>query len=48
MAHCGDAIHLEAASGLSKATALHYVHQVAELICTHLTKKIDGRNIIER
>jgi hypothetical protein len=28
MAHCGDAIHLEASSGLSKATALKYVHQV--------------------
>ncbi len=31
MAHCGDAIHLEAASGLFKATALKYVHEVAGL-----------------
>ncbi len=38
MAHGGDAKHLEAASGLSKVTPLKYVHQVADLICTHLTK----------
>ena len=47
MAHCGDAIHLEAASGLSKATALKYVHQVAELICTHLTKKLMGETLLK-
>ncbi len=47
MAHGTDAIHPEAASGLSKATALKYVDQVAELICTHLTNIMDGRNIIE-
>ena len=29
MAHGGDAIHLEAASGLSKANALKYVHEAA-------------------
>jgi hypothetical protein len=32
MAHGGDAIHLEAASGILKATALKYLHQVAELL----------------
>ena len=47
MAHGGDAIHLEAASGLSKATALKYVHQVAELICTHLTKKLMGETLLK-
>ena len=46
MAHGGDAIHLEAASGLTKATALKYVHQVAELICTHLTKKWMGEALL--
>ena len=29
MAHGGDAAHLECASGLTKATALKYEHQVA-------------------
>ena len=47
MAHGGDAIHLEAASGLSKSTALKYVHEVAELICTHLTKKWMGKALLE-
>jgi hypothetical protein len=47
MTHCGDAIHLEAASGLSKATALKYVHQVAELIFTHLTKKWMGKTLLK-
>ncbi len=47
MAHCGDAIHLESASGLSKATALKYVHEGAELICAHLTKKGMGEALLE-
>ena len=47
MAHAGDAVHLEAASGLSKATALKYVHEVAELICTHLTKKFMSKALLE-
>jgi hypothetical protein len=47
IAHGVDAIHLEAASGLSKATALKYVHQVAELICTHLTKKLMGETLLK-
>ncbi len=42
MAHCENAIHLEAASGLSKAIALKYVHQVAELICHKLSKNWMG------
>ncbi len=44
MAHGGNAIHLKAASGLSNATALKYVHQVAALICAHLTKKWMGES----
>ena len=32
MAHGGDAAHLEMVSGLSKPTALKYLHQVAELM----------------
>ena len=47
MAHGGDAIHLEAASGLSKATALKYLHRVAELICTHLACKWMGESILK-
>ena len=47
MAHGGDAMHLESASGLSKATALKYVHEVAELICAHLTKKWMGETLLE-
>ncbi len=47
MAHGGDAMHLEAASGLSKATALKYVHQVADLICTHLTKTWMGETLLK-
>ena len=47
MAHGGDAIHLESASGLSKATALKYVHEVAELICAHLAKKWMGEALLE-
>ena len=47
MAHGGDAIHLEAASGLSKATALKYVHEVAELIWTHLTQQWMGEALLE-
>jgi hypothetical protein len=47
MADSGNAIHLEAASGLSKATALKYVHQVANLMCTHLTKKWMGEALLK-
>jgi hypothetical protein len=46
MAHGGDAIHLEAASGLSKATALKYLHQVAGLICSKLAPKWMGETIL--
>ncbi len=34
MAHYGDAIHFGVASGLSKATALKYLHQVAAHLFT--------------
>ena len=44
MAHGGDAIHLEAAS---EATALKYLHRVAELICTHLACKWMGESILK-
>jgi hypothetical protein len=47
MVHGGDAIHLEAASWLSKLTALKYLHEVAELICTHLTQKWIGKALLE-
>jgi hypothetical protein len=47
MAHGGDAIHLEAASGLSKATALKYLHEVAELICKQLSKKWMAGSLLE-
>jgi hypothetical protein len=36
MAHGGHAFHLESASGLSKPTALKYVHEVADLFCSKL------------
>ena len=47
-AHGGDAFHLEAASGLSKPTALRYVHQVAELICTKLAPQWMGPVLLEQ
>ncbi len=46
MAHGGDAIHLEA--GSAKATALKYVHQVADLICTHLKQKWMGEALLTK
>ncbi len=48
MAHGGDAVHLEAASGLSKATALKYVHEVAELICSKLAIKWMGPALLNQ
>jgi hypothetical protein len=43
MACGGDAIHLEAASGLSKAAALKYLHEVTVLPLTELIcKQLDG------
>ena len=47
-AHGGDCFHLEAASGLSKPTALKYVHQVAELICTKLGPHWMGPALLEQ
>ncbi len=47
MAHGGNAMHCEAASGLSKLTALKYVHEVAELISTHLTQQLMGKTLLE-
>ena len=47
-AHGGDSFHLEAASGLSRPTALKYVHQVAELICTKLGPHWMGPALLEQ
>ena len=47
MAHGGDAAHLECSSGLTKATALKYVHQVAALICSQLAGKWMGESLLK-
>ena len=47
-AHGWDAFYLEAASGLSKPTALKYVHQVAELICTKLAPQWMGPVLLKQ
>ena len=47
MAHGGDAAHLESASGLTKATALKYVHRVAALICSQLAQKWMGESLLK-
>jgi hypothetical protein len=39
-------MHLEAASGLSKATALKYLHKVAKFICSKLAQKWMGEIIL--
>jgi hypothetical protein len=48
MAHGGDGINLGCMSGLKNNSALKYLHQVSEAICTHLAPKWMGNGLLNR
>ena len=48
MAHGGDGINLGCMSGLKNNSALKYLHQVTETICTHLAPKWMGNSHLNR